>query len=439
MIKTKEHAQSNRFSPRSYVVGGYVTILFGCGTLGTWAATAPLASGIVAPGVVSIEGNRKTIQHLEGGIISEIVVKEGDIVNPGDVLVKLAPTQAAGNYRVLSTKLLYLQTAEARLITEAKGDSNIDFPESLLTSPLPEAKVAMTLQRNILESHIKTRNGKVAILSSRIHQFNKEAEGFAKQIDASDMQIASMSEEIGRLSNGQKIGVVPVNRLSQMTRNMLEMSRVRGEAETELTKIRETIGETELQIVQVKQEFSDRAIEEHKEVRDQIDEVRERLRVAGDVLSRTTVIAPVRGMVQSIRIHTTNGVVRPAEPLLDIVPIDDDLVVDAQIRPIDIDNVGADSDVEVRFSAFSAKTTPAIYGKVSVLGKDVVQPESGKSREPYYQAIVRVDDKNVPPEIKERMVAGMPVDVIISTGERTFAQYIAKPLIDAFHKSMKEK
>ncbi len=143
-----------------------------------------------------------------------------------------------------------------------------------------------------------------------------------------------------------------------MTRSMLEFQRVRGEAETDLAKIRETIGETELQIVQVKQEFSDKAVTEHKEVRDQVEEVRERARVAKDVLARTTVTAPVRGMVQSIRIHTTNGVVRPAEPLLDIVPLDDDLLVNAQIRPIDIDNVAADSDVEVRFSAFSAKTTP---------------------------------------------------------------------------------
>lgn len=439
MMNTKQHANSRSFSPRPYVAAGYVTIFLGFGIFGTWAATAPLASGVVAHGVVSVEGNRKTIQHLEGGIVSEIVAKEGDVVNPGDVLVKLDPTQAMGNYTVWSTKLLYLQAAEARLIAEARGDNNIEFPEALLTSTLPEAKAAMTLQRGILESRIKTRDGQVAILNSRIQQLNKATEGLVNQIDASDKQIASMSEEMERMNNGLQKGAVAINSLSQMTRSMLEFQRVRGEAETDLAKIRETIGETELQIVQVKQEFSDKAVTEHKEVRDQVEEVRERARVAKDVLARTTVTAPVRGMVQSIRIHTTNGVVRPAEPLLDIVPLDDDLLVNAQIRPIDIDNVAADSEVEVRFSAFSAKTTPAIYGKVSVLGKDVIQPDAGTNREPYYQALVRVDDKNVPPEIKGRIVAGMPVDVIISTGERTFAQYIAKPLVDSFHKSMKEK
>ncbi len=247
-----------------------------------------------------------------------------------------------------------------------------------------------------------------------------------------------MNEEMDRMNNGLKTGAVPINMISQMTRQLLEMQRIRGEAETDLAKIHETISETELQIVQTKQEYADKAVSEHKEVRDQIEEVRERARVAKDVLERTTVRAPVRGMVQNIRIHTTNGVIRPAEQLLDIVPLDDDLLVNAQIRPIDIDSVSSDAKVEVRFSAFSAKTTPAIYGEVSVLGKDVIQPEAGTNREPYYQALVRVDDQNVPPEIKGRIIAGMPVDVIISTGERTFAQYLTKPLIDSFHKSMKE-
>lgn len=437
MTKAKPETKRS-FSPKPYIAAGYASVFLGLGVFGTWAATAPLASGVVAHGVVSVEGNRKTIQHLEGGIVSEIVVKEGDIVNPGDILVKIDPTQATGNYTVWSTKLLYLQAAEARLVAEAKGSADIDFPESLLTSNMPEAKAAMALQKNILETRLKTRDGQVAILNSRIQQLAKATEGLTNQLNASDKQVASMNEEMDRMNNGLKTGAVPINMISQMTRQLLEMQRIRGEAETDLAKIHETISETELQIVQTKQEYADKAVSEHKEVRDQIEEVRERARVAKDVLERTTVRAPVRGMVQNIRIHTTNGVIRPAEQLLDIVPLDDDLLVNAQIRPIDIDSVSSDAKVEVRFSAFSAKTTPAIYGEVSVLGKDVIQPEAGTNREPYYQALVRVDDQNVPPEIKGRIVAGMPVDVIISTGERTFAQYLTKPLIDSFHKSMKE-
>ncbi len=434
---TTSKSNKRSFSPRTYIAVGYSTVFLGFGVFGTWAATAPLASGVVAYGVVSVEGNRKTIQHLEGGIISEIVVKEGDIVNPGDVLVKLDQTQAMGNYTVWSTKLLYLEAAEARLIAEAKAALTIDFPETLTASEKPEAKAAMALQTNILETRLKTLHGKVAILSSRIQQLSRATEGLTNQLVAIDKQIASMNEELDRMNNGLKTGAVPINQLSQMTRQLLEMQRVRGEADVDLAKIRENISETELQIVQTKQESADQAVSEHKEVRDQIEEIRERARVAKDVLERTTVRAPVRGMVQNIRVYTTNGVIRAAEQLLDIVPLDDDLLVSAQIRPIDIDSVSADSKVEVRFSAFSAKTTPAIYGDVSVLGRDVIQPEG--NREPYYQALVRVDDKNVPPEIKGRIVAGMPVDVIISTGERTFAQYLTRPLIDSFHKSMKEK
>jgi len=431
--------KNNSFSPRPYIAAGYVTVFLGFGIFGTWAATAPLASGVVAHGVVSSEGNRKTIQHLEGGIVSEIVAKEGDIVNKGDVLAKLDPTQAMGNYTVWSTKLLYLEAAEARLVAEAQGNDDIEFPATVLNSTVPEAKAAMTLQRGILASRIKTRDGQVDILHSRIQQLNKATEGLVNQIEASDKQISSMSDEMDRMNAGLKNGAITINQLSQMTRSMLEFQRVRGEAETDLAKIRETISETELQIVQAKQEFSDKAVTEHKDVRDQLEEIRERARVAQDVLARTTIVAPVRGMVQGIRIHTTNGVIRAAEPILDIVPLDDDLLVNAQIRPIDIDNVSADSKVEVRFSAFSAKTTPAIYGKVSVLAKDVTQPETGTNREPYYQALVQVDDKSIPQDLKGRIIAGMPVDVVISTGSRTFAQYISKPLVDSFHSSMKEK
>ncbi|MCA1869171.1 HlyD family type I secretion periplasmic adaptor subunit [Agrobacterium genomosp. 3] len=436
-MTTSTPVTKRSFSPRPYIAAGYASVFLGFGVFGTWAATAPLASGVVAHGVVSVEGNRKTIQHLEGGIVSDIVIKEGDVVNQGDILIKLDPTQAMGNYTVWSTKLLYLEAAEARLVAEAKGGERIEFPESLLNSQQPEAKAAMSLQQNILETRMKTRDGQVAILKSRIEQLSKATDGLSNQLKAIDKQVASMNEEIDRMNNGLKNGAVAINQLSQMTRQQLEMQRVRGEADVDLARIRETISETELQIVQTKQEFADKAVSEHKEVRAEIEEVRERARVAKDVLERTTVRAPVRGMVQNIRVHTTNGVIRPAEQLLDIVPLDDDLLVNAQVRPIDIDSVTSDAKVEVRFSAFSSKTTPAIYGEVSVLGRDVIQPEG--NREAYYQALVRVDDQNVPPEIKGRIVAGMPVDVIISTGERTFAQYLTKPLIDSFHKSMKEK
>lgn len=437
MTKTDKNARRS-FSPAPYMVAGYLTVFLGFGIFGTWAATAPLASGVVGKGVVSLEGNRKTIQHLEGGIVSDIVAKEGDIVNAGDVLLKLDPTQARGNYALWNTKLLYLQATEARLIAESTGADKITFPENVLKSDLPEAQAAMKMQTSLFNDRVKSRDGKVAILNARVEQLRQATKGFQDQLNAIDKQIDSMTAELERLDSGMTKGVVSANQHSQMTRGFLSLQSNRGEIEADMAKTRETISEAELQIVQTRQEFVERAVSEHKDTQDQLSEVTEKVRVTKDILSRTTVTAPVRGMVQNVKVYTDGGVVRPAEPLMDIVPLDDDLMIRAQVSPIDIDNVKTDARVEVRFSSFSSKTTPAMFGHITVLSKDVIEPTAA-NQQPYYLALVKVEDKDIPQELKGRLIAGMPAEVVISTGERTFAQYIVKPLVDSFHKSLKEK
>lgn len=437
-MKKKDDKQSKNFSPAPYITAGYATIFLGLGALGTWAATAPLASGVVAGGTVSVETNRKTIQHLEGGIISEIVAKEGEIVNVGDPLIKLDPTQAQGNYTVLRTRLTLLRATEARLLAESVDASEVKWPEGLEELDAASAKDAITLQQTLFQDRKRTKDGQIAILNARIDQLNEAVKGLVQQLSAVSKQINSMQSEIDRLTKGQKTGVVGTNQLSQMTRGQLELDGKHGEITAEIAKLRQTISETELQIVQIRQEFVERAGGELRDIRDQLAEIYERTTVAKDILNRTVVRAPVRGMVQNIRVHTTHGVIRAAEPILDVIPLDDNLIVNAKIRPIDIDSVKLDTEAEVRFSAFSSRTTPAIFGKLTVLSQDVIEPTQ-QGQEPYYMARIEVDDKDVPLEIRGRLLPGMPADVIIATGDRTFAEYIIKPLTDAFHKSMREK
>jgi len=437
-MNKKNDKQSKNFSPAPYITAGYATIFLGLGALGTWAATAPLASGVVAGGTVSVETNRKTIQHLEGGIISEIVAKEGEVVNVGDPLIKLDPTQAQGNYTVLRTRLTLLRATEARLLAESVDASEVKWPEGLSELDAASAKDAIALQQTLFQDRKRTKDGQTAILNARIDQLNEAVKGLVQQLGAVSKQINSMQSEIDRLTKGQKTGVVGTNQLSQMTRGQLELDGKHGEITAEIAKLRQTISETELQIVQIRQEFVERAGGELRDIRDQLAEVYERTTVAKDILNRTVVRAPVRGMVQNIRVHTTHGVIRAAEPILDVIPLDDNLIVNAKIRPIDIDSVKLDTEAEVRFSAFSSRTTPAIFGKLTVLSQDVIEPTQ-QGQEPYYMARIEVDDKDVPLEIRGRLLPGMPADVIIATGDRTFAEYIIKPLTDAFHKSMREK
>lgn len=436
--RRQELRDAKGFSPTPYVIAGYVTIILTFGVFGVWAVTAPLASGVVASGTVSVESNRKTVQHLEGGIVSEIVAKEGEIVNPGDVILKLDPTQALGNYTFLTTRLALLQATEARLLAENVDAPEINMPEALKTSNAPEVTSAIALQQTIFRDRRRTKDGQVAILHARVDQLNEAVNGLLQQRGAIDKQISSLNDEIARMTAGQANGVVAVNQLAQVTRAMLDMEGDHGEITSEIAKLRQTISETQLQIVQINQEFVERAGGELRDTRDQLNETTERTHVAKDILDRTIVRAPVRGMLQNIRVHTTGGVIRPAEPVMDIIPLDDNFVVTSKVRPIDIDNVKVGMMAEVRFSSFSARTTPAIFGKVTVMSQDVIEPQTAQEQ-PYYQARVEVDDKDIPEEIRGRLLPGMPADVVISTGERTFAQYVLKPLTDTFYKSMREK
>ncbi len=426
------------FTPGPYVTAGYAVIFLGLGIFGTWAATAPLASGVVAGGTVSVESNRKTIQHLEGGIISEILVKDGEVVEAGDVLMRLDPTQAQGNFAVLQGRFILLQATEARLLAESVDAPEITWPAALKDENAEAVKAATDLQSTLFQDRKRTKDGQTAIMKARIEQLNEAVRGLQQQLGSVDQQLESMQSEIDRLTSGQEKGVIGKNQLSQMTRGFLNLKGEQGEIAAEIAKLRQTISETELQIVQIRQEFIERAGSELRDIRDQLAEVTERRNVALNVLDRTTVVAPVRGIVQNVRVHTKQGVIRPAEPILDIIPLDDDLIVNAKIRPIDIDSVHVDSEVEVRFSAFSSRTTPAIFGRLTVLSQDVIQPEQ-QQQEPYYLARIEVDDKDVPLEIRGRLLPGMPADVIVATGDRTFADYILKPLVDSFHKGMREK
>jgi HlyD family type I secretion membrane fusion protein len=437
-VRTGKPERTKAFSPTPYIAAGYLTILIGFGGFGTWAALAPIASGVVANGTVSVESNRKTVQHLEGGIVSEIVAKEGDVVGPGDVVLRLDPTQALGTYTYLRDRVGQLQAQEARLIAENTNAAALSMPPELLMQGSAAIKAAIGLQTTIFSDRRRSRDGQIGILQARMDQLKDAVAGLMEQRDATDQQTKSLQEEVERLTQGQEKGAVTINQISQATRAQLNMQGDRGSITSEIAKIRQTISETQLQIVQVSQEFVERAGGELRDVRDQLGEATEKAGAAKDVLDRTTIRAPVRGMLQNIRVHTKGGVIRAAEPVMDIIPLDDNLVVTAKVRPIDIDNVKIGLKAEVRFSSFSSRTTPAVFGKVTVLSQDVIEPTQANEA-PYYEARVEVDDKDIPMEIRGRLLPGMPADVIISTGERTFAQYIARPLVDAFHKSMREQ
>jgi HlyD family type I secretion membrane fusion protein len=431
-------SKARKYSPTPFIVMGFATIAATFGVMGVWASTAPLDSAVIAPGVVAVESNRKLIQHLEGGIVAEIMVTEGQTVEAGEPLVRLLPTQAQANQSILQQRVAVLRATEKRLEAER---ANLEQPAFEDIGEL-EDKAALALaiesQGQLFTERKAIRDSKTSILQSRIEQFHQQIAGLTVQREAIQRQQASIDAEIERLRGGETSGVVRANQITAMERDSAALTGNYGQLVSESARAYQSIIETDLQIIQISQEYQERAASELKDTLAELNEITERLVVAEDVNSRTLIRAPQSGIVQNIRVHTMGGVVRPAETMMEIVPQNEPLVINAQVRPLDIDSLVPGQVSEIKFPAFSSRNLPTIFGTVDILSPDLIYPED--TRQPaYYLARISVPDSNVPDAIKGRIIPGMPADAIIVTGERTMVDYLVKPIRDSLDKSMREE
>ncbi len=431
-------SKARKYSPTPFIVMGFATIAATFGVMGVWASTAPLDSAVIAPGVVAVESNRKLIQHLEGGIVAEIMVTEGQTVEAGEPLVRLLPTQAQANQSILQQRVAVLRATEKRLEAER---ANLEQPAFEDIGEL-EDKAALALaiesQGQLFTERKAIRDSKTSILQSRIEQFHQQIAGLTVQREAIQRQQASIDAEIERLRGGETSGVVRANQITAMERDSAALTGNYGQLVSESARAYQSIIETDLQIIQISQEYQERAASELKDTLAELNEITERLVVAEDVNSRTLIRAPQSGIVQNIRVHTMGGVVRPAETMMEIVPQNEPLVINAQVRPLDIDSLAPGLVSEIKFPAFSSRNLPTIFGTVDILSPDLIYPED--TRQPaYYLARISVPDSNVPDAIKGRIIPGMPADAIIVTGERTMVDYLVKPIRDSLDKSMREE
>lgn len=426
-------------SPKPIAIMGYAIVLITFGVLGGWAAVAKLDSAVFAPGTISLEGNRKVVQHLEGGIVEEILVDEADSVQQGDVLLRLSGVEARSNLKVINTRLNMARVAEARLLAERKMADRIELPDGIdpdtaskdLKAVIADQKDRFNARRSIMKS-------RTDILSSRIDQTKEQIEGLELQKSALERRVANFSDMIERMRSGQEKGLIQSNVLSQREDEMIQIEASLGQVISETAQARNVISETELEALQIEQEYRERANSELEEVRSEISELEQRKKVAEDILGRTKIRAPGSGTIQNLKVHTVGSVIRAGEVLMELVPKNEELIVNARVSPRDIDNVSPGLDTEVRFTAFKTKLTPIMLGKVQSVSNDVITPENPQEL-PYYLARIDVDEKDVPKDIEGRLTAGMPADVIITTGERTVLNFIASPLLDAVRKSLIEE
>jgi epimerase transport system membrane fusion protein len=417
---------------------GLLILLFGFGGFLLWAALAPIEGAAVAHGVLVVKSARKTIQHFEGGIVDEILVREGDQVQAGDILIHLDDTEASSQLESVRSQYVALAARSARLLAERDNLSEISFPSQLLQMQQQlRINEAIDGERRVFEARRQALNGEKTVLRQRAEQLAEQILGLQAQEQSKRKRIRLYQEEIDGLKELFAKGLGDKSRLREWERLVAELEGECAEHQAAIAAARVQISETELQIVQREREFRTEVVSELRDIETRLTDLSERMRALEKTLQRTEIRAPVSGSIVGMALHTIGGVIRPGEDILDIVPNNESLIVEAQVSPIDIDRVFPGLEADLRMSAFNARTTPEIPGRVLTVSADsLTNQHDGQS---YYLARIQVTDDGLDSLEGRVLQPGMPVEVMIKTGERTFLEYLLRPITDIFARAFKEE
>lgn len=405
-----------------------------------WSVVAPISGAVIAPGQITVESKRKTIQHLEGGVVAEIAVKDGASVAAGDLLIRIDDTVARANAELLTDQLAEAIARQARLLAERDGlaaipDDSIAFslaPADLDFAPNLEG------QKRLLAAREETKRTQIALLEERVVQQERRIEGYRTQADSLKVQSRLISDELKGVKELNAQGFAPLNRVRALERERESLDGRRGQIVASIAESESLIAESRLEIERLKQQSREQATKESQDLAVEIAGLIERRTAALDALRRTEIRAPEDGVVLGLAVHTVGGVISPGERVMDVVPKDDKLLITAHIRSEDVDKVMAGQEAVIRFPAFNARTTPETVGAVRQVSADAAVDE--KTGAAYY--IVLVD---LPPEDAlqaalrgKTLVPGMPAETFIRTGSQPAIAYLVKPLTDALSRSLRE-
>jgi HlyD family type I secretion membrane fusion protein len=419
-------------------LAGYFIIFLGFGVLGGWSAFARLDSAVVASGTVTLESSKKIIQHFEGGIIAKILVHEGEHVEQGQILFLLDNTAPKANANAVHNQLDAYLAQEARLVAERNGAEKVTYPTELADdASQPVIKDAISDQSKQFAERRASLAGQIAILESRIKQFGTQIDGITDEKKSTEQQLGFINSELTDLRELLAENLVQKTRVLALERERARLEGVIGRAVADVAKAQNDIGEAHLQIEQLHKKFSEDVNDQILQVRQKIAELREKTAVSQDVLQRIQIRAPRSGTIQNLRVATVGGVIRPGEPLAELIPEEDNLVINAEVSPTDADAIDAGMEAEVRFSAFHGYNLPLILGHVDTVSHDRSIDE--QTKQPYFLARVVVNQADVPTMVKDHIKAGMPVEVMVPTGERTVMNYLIRPLRNRANSAFREK
>ncbi len=429
------NAEAKAFSIRSHVVfATFVMSMLGFG-VGGWAATANLAGAVIAPGTFVVERNVKKVQHSYGGIVSEIAVRNGDRVKAGDTLLRLDATQIRAELGVITSQLTELEARRIRLAAERDNLAAMPAIRSTMDGK-PEFKASLEGEIRLFEDNKRSRESQKQQLLLRIDQLKEEIVGLSAQRDAKAGELGLIRRELEQVTLLHKKGLTPVTRVYAMEREEKRLSGEHGGLVAQIARANGQISEIHVQIIMLDENARVQAQRELRSIEAKLSELVEREVAANDKLSRVEIKAPQTGTVHELSAHTIGGVITAAEQVMLIVPEEDDLTIQAHISPTDVDQVLVGREAKLRLSAFNQQTTPELSGHVVHVSADVtVDPKSGHS---YYVARVAMDEKSRRTIGDLKLVPGMPVEVFMSTGERTALSYLVKPFTDQIQRAFRE-
>jgi len=445
LIELRKHLSAVAAQPRferrlarsrsGLILAGSLIVLVGAGALGSWASLAPLRSAAIANGVVKVAGERRVVQHLEGGIVRDLFVREGESVQQGQILMRLVDVVPRARLGILQLEHDAVSAELARLEAELDGLASPRFPEQLLQRRGDPAVARLIQGETRLFNHRREAlQGQIEVLEQRKRQTRERIVAREAEIEATRTKLGFILQEIEGAETLLESGMYLKTRYYALKRSEADLNGTIGRLKGDIAEAREVIGETDLRILDLRNRFRSEASDRLQDLRARLRDVNERLDAASDVLTRTEIRAPASGEVFGLRAHTPGGVIAAGAPIMEIVPRDESLVVEVQVQPQDIDRVYLGMPAEVRFTAFSTRATPIFSARVSRISADRMTDQSRQRA--YYVAQVEID-RSITGSLT--LQPGMPAEVYLVAGERTPLDYLLKPLREQIQRGMTER
>jgi HlyD family secretion protein len=405
---------------------------------GGWAIFVPLAGAVVVPGNLVVQSNVKAVQHPTGGVVAEIKVQNGSHVLGGDLLVRLDATQAQASQQMVSKQLDETRAKIARLSAERDGLAQLEIPAELAArADDGTVKALLTSEQSLFKARASARTSQKDLLQSKVAQLTEEISGLDTQVDSRAKQLELIQGELAGVQDLYDKRLVPLTRLTALQREAARLDGERGQLISSIAETKSKIGEAQLQIVRLDQDFRTDVVKELGEAQGKEAELVERGVAARDLLDRIEIRSPTSGVIHQLAAHTIGGVIKAGETIMELVPDSDDLQVEARVQPQDIDHVHAGQQAFVRFSAFNQRTTPQLTGNVSYLSADTSHDQ--QTNAPFFTVRVTLPDDERRRLAGQQLVPGMPAEVFMQTGSRTMMSYLFKPIVDQMRRAFVEQ